>query len=101
NNDLCCGASGSQLLSKSSFAERLRQKKLDALNNLTGDGQQPVNTLVTSNISCALHLAAGIREQGIPAEVIHPITLLMKHIDSAQTCTSNLTSAKVAGKEVV
>ncbi len=95
NNGLCCGASGSQLLGKSEFAERLRQKKLQALDEVTNDGKQPVNTLVTSNISCALHLASGIREQGIPVEVMHPITLLMKQIDAAQTCTSTPASAMV------
>lgn len=99
NNDQCCGASGSQLLTKSTFAERLRQDKLDNLAELTGEHEDVACTLactlVTTNISCALHLAAGVRDQGISVEVLHPVALLMKQVDLGETCTPTHTSAKV------
>lgn len=102
-NDQCCGASGSQMLSPTRFTERLRQNKLDALSNLinmedTADRTRPndtIDTLVTTNIGCALHLAAGLREKGINVEIIHPVILLLNQIEIREACTPTQTSVKV------
>jgi glycolate oxidase iron-sulfur subunit len=95
DNALCCGAGGSQLLSPSTLSLRLRQKKLDTLSNSN------IDALVSTNIGCALHLAAGLREQNQNVEVLHPVTLLARQLKSSkkynetQTCTSSQASAKV------
>jgi glycolate oxidase iron-sulfur subunit len=103
NNALCCGASGSQLLNPSIISLGLRQKKLDALIHLKTklNVDTNIDTLVTTNIGCALHLAAGLREQSQNVEVLHPVTLLMRQLtaseahNEAQTCTSPESSARV------
>ncbi|NOX76522.1 MAG: (Fe-S)-binding protein [Gammaproteobacteria bacterium] len=70
----CCGGAGSYLLTQPEFAQRMRQDQLDALRSLNAD------TLLTSNIGCALHLQAGLREQGQAVEVLHPVTLLARQL---------------------
>jgi glycolate oxidase iron-sulfur subunit len=74
----CCGGAGSYPLSAPAFAQQLLDDKLDALHNL--DSQQEIDILATSNIGCALHLAAGLRERNLEVEVLHPITLLARQL---------------------
>jgi len=73
-NNLCCGAAGSHMLDQPTMAQQLRQAKLSELQQNTPD------LLVSSNIGCAMHLAAGLREQGPDIEVIHPISLLVRQL---------------------
>lgn len=70
----CCGAAGSYMLTHPANANTLRDEKLAGIEQLG------VRTLATSNIGCALHLAAGLREKNLALEVIHPITLLARQI---------------------
>lgn len=74
-NNICCGAAGSYMLEQPEMAQQLRQDKLDSLQQLNPD------TLVSSNIGCAMHLTTGLREQGPGSiEVIHPISLLVRQL---------------------
>ncbi len=70
----CCGAAGSYMLTHPTQADTLRDEKLVGIEQL---GAQ---ILVTSNIGCALHLAAGLREKNLSIEVMHPITLLARQL---------------------
>lgn len=74
-NDLCCGAAGSYMLTQPELAAELRQVKLDALQR-----QQPA-LLLSNNTGCAMHLANGMRAQGIELEVLHPVLLLARSLD--------------------
>ncbi len=74
-NHLCCGAAGSYMLEQPKMAQQLRQDKVDALQ------QSRANILVSSNIGCAMHIAAGLRQQGQIIEVLHPITLLARQLN--------------------
>lgn len=71
-NDQCCGAAGSYMLTQPDNAAALRQRKLEAIRK-----QQP-ELLLSNNIGCALHLAGGLKNQGIDVEVMHPVVLLAK-----------------------
>lgn len=75
----CCGGAGQYLLRQADFAERLREQTLTALHNVDDD-QQQIDTLLTSNLGCALHLAAGLREQGNKIKVMHPVVLLAQQL---------------------
>ena len=73
-NPLCCGGAGTYSLTQPEMAEPLRAAKIRQLKHVKPD------ILATSNIGCALHLAAGLRETGLDIEVVHPIVLLEKQI---------------------
>ena len=74
----CCGAAGSYMLTHPANADALRDEKLASIEQL---GAQ---ILVTSNIGCALHLAAGLSAKNLAIEVMHPITLLAQQIYQAR-----------------
>lgn len=76
-NEFCCGAAGSQMLSQPAQADQLLAPKLDAANRQQG------TILVTTNIGCALHIQAGLRERGQLIEVMHPVTLLARQLRTA------------------
>lgn len=68
----CCGAAGSYSLRHDDMAKTLLNELL------TTTLEKPTDYLVSSNIGCALHIAAGLRESGKKIEVIHPIVLISR-----------------------
>lgn len=72
----CCGAAGSYMLTQPELADRLRAQLLERL------AASGARILVSANIGCALHLAAGARTAGLPLEVLHPVSLLARQLDS-------------------
>jgi glycolate oxidase iron-sulfur subunit len=42
--------------------------------------ESKADMLISSNLSCALHLASGIRQAGHDIEVIHPVVLLARQL---------------------
>jgi glycolate oxidase iron-sulfur subunit len=70
----CCGSAGSYMLRHPKMAQTLLGDLLE-----TALKTQP-DYLVSSNIGCALHIAAGLRERGINLEVIHPIVLIARQL---------------------
>jgi glycolate oxidase iron-sulfur subunit len=71
----CCGAAGSYFISRPEMADRLLEDKLDLA------AQAGPDYVVSSNVGCALHLAAGLRRRGITAAVVHPLRLLAQQLD--------------------
>jgi glycolate oxidase iron-sulfur subunit len=70
----CCGSAGSYMLEHPQMAQALLNDLLDVA--LEDQSQY----LVSSNIGCALHISAGLRERGIGLEVIHPVTLIARQL---------------------
>lgn len=70
----CCGAAGSHLLEFPERAAHLRDATLRQAATL--DPQQ----LLSSNIGCRLHLAAGLDAQGLHWPTRHPLTLLAQQL---------------------
>lgn len=70
HNDQCCGAAGSYILTHPQMANSLRDDKLNAIQTQTFD------FLVTSNIGCALHFAAGLKDRHAEIKVVHPVELI-------------------------
>jgi glycolate oxidase iron-sulfur subunit len=70
----CCGAAGTYMVKYPETANRLRAAVLNQVQEVGAA------TLVTSNIGCAMHLALGNEASDGIREVLHPITLLRRHL---------------------
>lgn len=74
DNHLCCGGAGAYPLREPAMAVQLRAAKLEHIKSLRPD------TLVSANLGCALHLAAGLRAQGPDIPVRHPLVLFEQQL---------------------
>lgn len=70
----CCGSAGSYMVEHPLMAAALLNDVLNAAL-----ASQPAY-LLSSNIGCALHIAAGLRGRGIALEVIHPVVLIARQL---------------------
>jgi glycolate oxidase iron-sulfur subunit len=70
----CCGAAGAYFITHPDAADRLLEPKLDAARELLPD------LILSPNVGCSLHLAAGLRRAGIKTEVLHPLSLLARQL---------------------
>ncbi|HEY8037203.1 MAG TPA: (Fe-S)-binding protein [Methylobacter sp.] len=75
----CCGSAGSYMLDHPLMAQALLSDLLRAAL------EHSPEYLVSSNIGCALHISAGLRERGISLKVLHPVTLIARQLKSKQT----------------
>lgn len=73
----CCGAAGSYLLTQPQMADALLQAKISAARLLDPD------FILSSNIGCSLHLAAGVRRAGLRVPVRHPLAILARQAVAA------------------
>lgn len=69
-NEICCGAAGSHLLSHADMADRLLEPKLGALRELA-----PA-VLVSANVGCRIHFVSGMARTGMSLPVLHPAELI-------------------------
>jgi glycolate oxidase iron-sulfur subunit len=70
----CCGAAGSHMLE---FPERAARLREDTLHQIASLAPQQ---LLSSNIGCRLHLAAGMDANGHSWPHLHPLTLLAQQL---------------------
>jgi len=78
-NDRCCGAAGTHMLTHPEQADALRAPKIEAHRALGAE------QLASTNIGCAMHLGAGLREIERTAEVVHPVRLLAEALGDQKT----------------
>lgn len=71
----CCGAAGTYLLHHPAMAHTLRDDILDQIVACSP------NFVATSNVGCAMHLRAGLKQRGMERmEVLHPLVLLERQL---------------------
>jgi glycolate oxidase iron-sulfur subunit len=68
----CCGAGGLYMELEPRLARAVREEKLDAI------ARSGAEVLATPNPGCMVWLWRGIKERGLPVEVVHPVTLLAR-----------------------
>jgi glycolate oxidase iron-sulfur subunit len=74
DNAMCCGAGGTKMVTQPELASPPRDEKVRALLDSEAD------ILLSTNFTCALHLARGIREAGRQIAVLHPVSLLAQQM---------------------
>lgn len=80
--DDCCGAAGEYMLRHPGQAADLRTPHIEAL------ADSGARYLVSANVGCARHLAAGARAAGLEIEVLHPVALIHRHLRPASVADS-------------
>jgi len=70
DNAQCCGGAGAYMLTQADMADALLKDKITAID------KSKSLLLATSNVGCALHLAAGLRSQNKAVKVVHPVTII-------------------------
>lgn len=68
----CCGAAGSYFVTRPEMADALLGPKLERARTAAPE------YLASSNVGCAMHLAAGLRRAGLSVEAVHPLELLAR-----------------------
>jgi glycolate oxidase iron-sulfur subunit len=69
-SDFCCGSAGIYNLTHPDMAQRLLELKMVNVEATRAE------MVVAPNPGCIIQIAAGVRQRGLPMEVIHPIDLL-------------------------
>ncbi len=69
-SDWCCGSAGTYNLTQPEAANRLLEKKIDAIAS-TG-----AKVLAVGNPGCALQIEMGLRQHGLSIRVMHPVEIL-------------------------
>jgi glycolate oxidase iron-sulfur subunit len=86
----CCGAAGSYFVTQPAMADALLEPKLEAARR-AGPA-----LLVSSNVGCAMHLAAGLRRAGLTARVLHPLELLAQQLAAPPAAAAGAPPARPA-----
>ncbi|MET0116860.1 MAG: (Fe-S)-binding protein [Sedimenticola sp.] len=73
-NNMCCGAGGTKMVTQPELAEPPRDEKVSALVESGAD------ILISTNLTCALHLSTGAREADHEIEVMHPARLIAQQL---------------------
>lgn len=68
--DWCCGSAGIYNITNQKMGHELLERKM---NNVV---ETKASIITTGNPGCMMQIAMGVRERGIPMDVLHPVQLL-------------------------
>ena len=68
--DWCCGSAGVYNITNQEMGRELLERKM---NNIIAT---KADMIATGNPGCMMQIAMGVRERGLPMEVVHPVQLL-------------------------
>jgi glycolate oxidase iron-sulfur subunit len=71
----CCGAAGEMFISQPQLSDALLELFLAKLRD------DPPDALVTSNVGCAMHFAAGLARIGLETPVLHPASVVVSALE--------------------
>ena len=74
DNEFCCGAAGSYLISEPKLSRQFGSDKIEHVKAIDPD------ILVTSNTGCAIQFRSLINQANLDIEVLHPIELLNRQL---------------------
>lgn len=69
-SEVCCGSAGLYNILQPDMAERLLERKINAIE------ESEAKVVATGNPGCLMQIAKGLKAKGKPIEVVHPIELL-------------------------
>lgn len=69
-SDWCCGSAGIYNITNQEMGQQLLERKMDHV------AETGAEIIATGNPGCMMQIALGMRERGLPMEVMHPIELL-------------------------
>jgi glycolate oxidase iron-sulfur subunit len=69
-SDMCCGSAGVYNITNQEMGKTLLERKID---NVVATN---ANIIATGNPGCMMQIAMGVRQRGLPMEVVHPVELL-------------------------
>jgi glycolate oxidase iron-sulfur subunit len=75
-SDMCCGSGGVFNLLEPEIAEQLLERKTARILETNA------SIVATGNPGCLLQIAKGLRERGAAIEVLHPVELLARSVES-------------------
>lgn len=69
-SDWCCGSAGIYNITNQDMGQQLLERKMQNV------AQTGADIIATGNPGCMMQIAMGMRERGLPMEVMHPVELL-------------------------
>jgi len=70
----CCGAAGNYMLTHADLAEEIAQPYIEYII------KENIHYMVSTDVSCSLHIKQQLDQQNYPLEVFHPVGLLYKQL---------------------
>jgi glycolate oxidase iron-sulfur subunit len=70
----CCGAAGNYMFTQADLAEEIAQPYIDYII------KENIRYMVSTDISCSLHIKQQLNQQNYQLEVFHPVSLLYKQL---------------------
>lgn len=91
--DWCCGSAGIYNITNQEMGTELLERKM---NNIAVTGAE---IIATGNPGCMMQIALGVRERGLPMEVVHPVQLLDKAYQASGCYTPSHSNAVTRQKQ--